>query len=90
MFENEKVYVSSVDEYVHVSRIIASWYNIVKRRKDRDVLGYESIYFAKWLNYIGLSDDDADTVYAIATNGKMELEHQAVDLINKLNKIFED
>lgn len=77
MFENEKVYVSSVDEYVHVSRIIASWYNFMKQRRDKDYLGYESRYFKQWLNHIGLSDDDANKVYIFATNGKMELERSA-------------
>ena len=77
MFENEKVYVSSVDEHVHISRIIASWYNFIKHRKDKDYLRYESSYFKGWLNDIGLSDGDANKVYIMATNGKKELELSA-------------
>ena len=77
MFENKKVYVSTINEEVHVSRIIASWRNITKRHKDFGHLGYESVYFEKWMHYIGLSEEDAEEVYAFATNGKMELEHSA-------------
>lgn len=86
MFENEKVYVSTIDEEVHVSRIIASWRNIAKRRNDIKGLGYESIYFEKWMNYIGLSEENAEKVYAFATCGKMELEHAAVKYLNRVEQ----
>ena len=52
---------------IHYSRYIASWtYNV--RCK---LYGSE---FRKWLSKLGLTEEEQQDIYNLATNGKMELE----------------
>lgn len=87
MFENQKIYVASLDEYVHMSRIIASWRNVAKRY-GRKGLGFGSNHFATWLNEIGVSDEDARMIYTFQQNGKLELENAAERYLNNLDELI--
>ena len=76
MFENVSI------KGTHASRFIMSWVRSggvlsMGRR------GYDE--FDEWLNLLGLSKDERDTILEIAENGKMELEMSA-DAFLKNNK----
>ena len=69
MFENRKVYIKALDEEIYISRIIASWKN-----------GGGMIYgnvFKKWLESLGINENDVYDIFRFATNGKLELESSA-------------
>lgn len=58
---------------VHETRYIASWV------KAGGVLRYgkDYRYFRKWLISLGLTEDEANHIANLATNGKLELESSA-------------
>ena len=75
MFENK-----IINNYAHASRFIASWIKAggdLHTRKDRD-------NFRKWLLSIGVEKDDADYIRFLAEDGKLELQDNAEDFLNKL------
>ena len=66
-FENK---VSSCG--IHYSRYIASWY-----RSGGDFCNRDSDGFKLWAMSTGVTKEEADDMWFIATNGKMELEDSA-------------
>lgn len=66
-FENK---VSSCG--IHYSRYIASWY-----RSGGDFGNPDTDGFKLWAMSTGVSKEEADDMWFIATNGKMELEDSA-------------
>lgn len=66
MFENKLI------KDIHVSRYIASWHvaggHLGTSEKGR-------FDFAKWLESLGLTDEEVAYIYNYATNGKLELEN---------------
>lgn len=73
MLENKKVYLTNIEESVHYSRFIASWYNI-----GGEIRHYGS--FRSWLESFkpyGMTDKDVDDIVLMATCGKLELEQDA-------------
>ena len=75
MFENK-----IINNYAHASRFIASWI-----RAGGDLrTGKDLSNFHKWLLSIGVEKDDADYIKFLAENGKLELQNNAKDFLNKL------
>lgn len=68
MFENKQI-----NEYTYATRYIASWL----REGGQLRTGKDVDDFYKWLLSTGISEDDANHIKFLATNGKMELEYQA-------------
>lgn len=73
MFENKLIN----GEYA--TRYIASWVNMhgdLNSKKSRDV-------FQDWLVSLGLNEVEVWHIVNLATCGKMELEHSAIEYVNK-------
>lgn len=76
MFENKRI------RGIHASRYIASWV------KGGGNLGYEfegRFDFYDWLKSLGLDKDEAQYIYNLADNGKLELETSARQFVKTLN-----
>ena len=77
MFENKV----AKDTYVYYSRFIASFI------KAGGKISYRG-EFRDWLEHLGLNKEDIDAICNMATNGKLELEHDAkYFLIERRSKI---
>ena len=75
MFENK-----IINNYAHASRFIASWI-----RAGGDLRTGKDLHnFRKWLLSMGIKKDDADYIEFLAENGKLELQDNARDFLNKL------
>ena len=72
MFENNLI------NGIHATRYIMSW--IRKGGKLR--LGEDIDNFYEWLLSLNLSEEDADYIKFIATNGKLELETSAMRFLS--------
>lgn len=60
--------------YTHASRYIASWVRMGGTFNTRN-RGYEK--FRNWLRTEGLTEEEVQHIYNLASNGKMELEDSA-------------
>ncbi len=65
---------------VHVSRYIASWSRMGGKLSRKD--GIDE--FRKWLNSLGLSEDEVDYIAYLADNGRLELETSAQNFLTKI------
>lgn len=77
---------------VHVSRIISSFMRMGFRIVKNYPFGsYPSnkIFF-EYLDYIGVSKEDQDSVWLVASNGKSELESMASEFLDKIYKGHEE
>ena len=74
MFKNRQI-----NGYIYATRFIASWL----REGGQLRTGEDVDDFYKWLLSTGISEDDANCIKFLATNGKMELEYQARMWLNK-------
>ena len=73
MFENKKF------DDIHATRYIMSWVRMGGKLK----YGKEIEDFNNWLLSLGLSEEDADYIVLLATNGKLELEVSAKAFLAK-------
>ena len=73
MFENKLI------NGIHAMRYIMSWV----REGGQLCTGGDIDDFNEWLLSLGLSEDDADYIKYLATNGKLELETSAMKFLNK-------
>lgn len=73
MFENKLI------NGIHATRYIMSWV----REGGQLCTGGDIDDFNEWLLSLGLSEDDADYIKYLATNGKLELETSAMKFLNK-------
>ena len=64
---------------IHKSRYIASWL----KEGGRLYYGEDIDNFYKWLLSLGLTEDEAQQVVNLATNGKLELENSARKFLNE-------
>lgn len=74
MFENRAI------NGIYMTRFIASWMNKggqIRYGKDRD-------NFREWLLSLGLSENDAQDILNLATNGKLELETSAKQFLKNI------
>ena len=72
---------SKTEEHgIHYSRYIASWYN-AGGESPTTLNGNTS--FCKWLESIGLTEDEIYDISKMAMCGKMELENSAKEFILK-------
>lgn len=79
-FENKLIFVPYVQEYVHVSRIIASWFNGLWAERT-EIKRIPNRFFSDWLGMLGISEDDIDYIETFVTNGKCELEGHIENLL---------
>lgn len=54
---------------IHYSRYIASWIH--------ELRSSEKFMFKKWLESLGLNDEEIKDIYDMYTNGKLELQSSA-------------
>lgn len=73
-FENRQI-----NGYVYETRYIASWL----REGGQLRYGEDVDKFHRWLLSLGLSEEEADHIKFLATNGKMELEYRAKKFLNE-------
>lgn len=73
MFENKKF------NDIHATRYIMSWVRMGGKLK----YGKDVEDFNNWLLSLGLSEEDADYIVLLATNGKLELEVNAKAFLAK-------
>lgn len=71
-FENKKTHFG-----IHYTRYIISWIRIGGELRDRGPIEP----FLDWLRSLELTEDEIDDIRFLATNGKMELEHDAYHFI---------
>ena len=67
---------------IYYSRIIASWINVggnIRTLSDRKA-------FKKWLTSLEIADEDILQIVDLATNGKLEYEHDAKKFIANLKE----
>jgi hypothetical protein len=69
MFENKLI------NGVHATRYIASWCNEGGKIRSRG--------FREWLWSLGLTVDEVQYIFNIATNGKLELEFSAEEFMRQ-------
>lgn len=75
MFENR-----AVNNYIYETRFIASWV----RAGGKLANGEDIDNFYEWLLSLGLTEEQADHIKFLATNGKLELEIHAKKYLNKI------
>ena len=75
MFENK-----AINGYTYASRYIMSWVRVGGTLTKRDTTDFE-----KWLESLGLSDEDVMYILNLARNGKLELEVSAREFIKNMN-----
>jgi hypothetical protein len=75
MFENKVI-----NGYTYASRFIMSWVRVGGTLTRRDTTDFE-----KWLESLGLSDEDVMYILNLARNGKLELEVSAWEFIKNMN-----
>jgi len=75
MFENKVI-----NGYIYATRFIASWV----RKGGKLRYGEDIDNFHEWLLSLGLSEDDANHIKFLATNGKLELEASAQKFLKNL------
>lgn len=68
---------------VYYSRWIASW---VRKGGSLSMRDGESYYLRKWLEHMGLDEEDVRGICFLADNGKLELEEKARTFIRQLKK----
>ena len=68
---------------LYYSRVIASWVKACRQSWIRPFFGDS---FREWMRSIGIPDEDANNIYEMANNGKLELEISAQNWIKKHNK----
>ena len=67
-----------IGEYTYASRFIMSW---VRSGGTFDIHGRGYYDFEKWLESLGLEEDDIQCILNLARNGKLELEISAKKFI---------
>ena len=77
MFENKSI------RGIYATRYIASWV----REGGRLSNCKSKSLFVKWLKHLGLTQEEVDYIYELATNGKMELEYDASKFIEELDTV---
>jgi hypothetical protein len=78
MFENKLI------KGIHASRYIASW---LRAGGAPLYYGEDIVDFRKWLLSMNLTEDEAEHIVRLATNGKLELEGNAEKFIRSLPPI---
>lgn len=76
MFENKQI-----NGYVYETRYIASWL----RSGGSLRYGEDVDNFYEWLLSTGLTNNEAEHIKFLATNGKLELETSAKKFLNKIH-----
>lgn len=76
MLENKKINVPAIGEEIHVSRIIASWFNSAQKPFGWvEPEGVPEDAFWEWLKELGVNGEDAHYICRFRDCGKLELEH---------------
>lgn len=74
MFEN-----TMINGYIYATRFIASWIRVGGTlNKPGDLTK-----FVKWLESLGLKEEDIHRIKFLATNGKLELQENAKKFLNE-------
>lgn len=81
MYTNEKIYVPAVEEEVHISRIVASFVNVMVKSDDefKEMLRGA---FTEWLKTLGISQKERRRIMNYITCGKLELEKNLSTIVN--------
>jgi hypothetical protein len=82
-FENKLIFVPYVQEHVHVSRIIASWFNGLWSEKT-EIKRIPNRFFRDWLWMLGISKSDILYIENYVRNGKCELENHIENLLESI------
>lgn len=87
MFENNRVRLEMFGDRMRYSRFIASW---ITASKNAGIGVYFDNLFRDWLRSLGVTENEICDIHKLATCGKMELENNAVDFIQKKSSEYHD